>query len=433
MKVLLLGLGRANLFVARYLLEKGIDIYLYEENMIDLSDTAKRLIKEGEIKKYRNMHYDLAVCSPGFPESKLIIERIRNHGIELIDETEFTYTNLKNPQIIAVTGTNGKSTTAALISNILSTAGIKNFLGGNIAPGQPFSSVLYQEPYAYYILEMSSFQLIRIKNFHPRVSILTNISVDHLNWHRNLNEYIAAKKRIFMNQTNEDYAVINFEDKNIRLIMADINTRIIYFGKKCRSGAWLNGMLHFQTEEIIAGDEIPLLGNHNQLNTLAAIAVAKILNISNDNIKNGIKTLNPLPHRLEEVGVIEGIRYINNSMSTNEASAIASFQAVPGNKIVIIGGREKGDSCKNYFKILIKEAKGIVILGENANQVAQFLKKNRYKNYIIVRDMNEAITKARRFAQKGDVIMLNPGFASFGDFRDFQERGKAFKNGVLKY
>ncbi len=433
MKVLLLGLGRANLFVAKYLIKKGFDIYLYEENMMGLTEDAKKMIKMGNIKKFKDIRYELAVCSPGFPESKPIIGHIRKQGIELIDETEFTYRNLKNPQVIAITGTNGKSTTAALISNILTAGKIKNFLGGNIAPGKPFSAALHQKPYPYYVLEMSSFQLMRIRNFHPHISVLTNISVDHLNWHRNLKEYIDAKKKIFMNQTEDDYAVINGDDQNTGLIVPEINARIIYFGKKRYYDAWLDGMLHYQSEKIIAAEKIPLLGMHNQFNTLAAIAVARILNISVRDIKKGIKTIKSLPHRLEQVAVIRGVRYINNSMSTNEASAIASFQAVPGNKIVIIGGREKGDRCQNYLKLLIKKARGIVILGENAEQIAQYLKKYHYNNYTIAQNMEGAIIEARKFARSGDAILLNPGFASFGHFRDFQERGEAFRNGVLKH
>lgn len=433
MKVLILGLGRANLFVAKYLIKKDFDIYLYEENMMGLSVAAKRLIKIGAIKEYKDIRYDLAICSPGFSESKPIIKHLRNLGVELIDETEFTYQNLKDPQIIAITGTNGKSTTAALISNILNAAGIKNFLGGNIAPGTPFSASLHHKPYTYYVVEMSSFQLMRIKKFHAHISLLTNISIDHLNWHCNLKDYILAKKRIFMNQTEDDYAILNFDDRNTRSIVPEINARIIYFGKECYNGAWLNGMLHYFAEEIIDANEIPLLGIHNQLNTLAAIAATKALNISTHNINKGIKTIKSLPHRLEEIGVINGIRYINNSMSTNEASAITSFHAVPGSKIVIIGGREKGDSCQNYLKLLIKEAKGIIILGENANQIVQFLKEKNYGNYTVVHNMEEAIIAAKRYAQKGDTIMLNPGYASFGNFRDFQERGEAFRNGVHKH
>ncbi len=433
MKILLLGLGRANLCVAKYLLEKGDDVYLYEENMVTLNEEATQLVKSGELREFKDISYDLIVSSPGFSEAKPIVKHFRARGIEIIDETEFTFQRLNNPNIIAVTGTNGKSTTVALISEILTASGIKNFLGGNIAPGQPFSASLFQEPYPYYVLEMSSFQLARVKRFHPHIAILTNIAIDHLNWHRDLKDYVNAKKRIFMNQTHQDFAVLNYEDEIARTLSSTLNAKVILFGKDCHSGAWLNGMLHFQEEKIIAVNEIPLPGIHNQLNVLAAIATAKILNVVNQHIVNGIKTFKSLPHRLEDVAVIGGIRYINNSMSTNEASAIASFQSIAGNKIVIIGGREKGDRCKNYLDLLVDEAKGIVILGENADYIANILKSKHYENYAIAQDMNEAVTKAKEFAQKGDIIMLNPGFASFGNFRDFQERGEAFKNAITEH
>lgn len=433
MKVLLLGLGRANLYVARYLIEKNYDIYLYEENFDNLSEEAKNLVNEGKIKEYNELNYDLVITSPGFPDSKPILQKLRAKGLEIIDETEFTFNNLDNPKVIAVTGTNGKSTTVALISAILSAGGINNFLGGNIAPGMPFSSTLFKKPYDYYIVEMSSFQLMRIKNFHPMIAILTNIAVDHLNWHKDLNEYINAKKRLFINQNPEDYAILNYDDERVRSMAREINSRIVFFGTSCQNGAWFNGMLHFQTEEIICSDEIPLLGLHNRLNVLATIAVAKILKISNEKIRIGIKNFKPLPHRLEDLGVIDGVRYINNSMSTNEASAIASFRAVPGDKIIIAGGRAKGDRCENYLKILVAEAKAVVILGENASEIASFFEENKYQSYAVAKDMNEAIAHARKFAHAGDIIMLNPGFASFGHFRDFQERGEAFKNGVFKY
>ncbi|MEO0124116.1 MAG: UDP-N-acetylmuramoyl-L-alanine--D-glutamate ligase [candidate division WOR-3 bacterium] len=433
MKVLLLGLGRANLNVARFLLERGDEIYIYEENLNGLSGESKMLIDSGGVKEYQDLNYDLVICSPGFPDSKPILQNIRAKGFDIIDETEFTYNNLVNPEVIAVTGTNGKSTTAALISSILSKAGIRNFLGGNIAPGKPFSSALFEKPYDYYIIEMSSFQLMRIKKFRPRIAILTNITVDHLNWHQDLNEYINAKKRIFMNQNKEDFAILNYDDEKVRSIQGEISARTIFFGTKCNNGAWLNGVLHFQNDEIIHTDEITLLGFHNRMNVLAAIAVAKVLNIPNEDIKMGIKNFKSLPHRLEDMGVINGIRYINNSMSTNEASAIASFLAVPGNKIVIVGGRAKGDRCENYLKLLADNAKAVVILGENAEDIAEFFDNIQYKNYIIATNMDEAIAGARKFAREGEIIMLNPGFASFGHFRDFQERGEAFKNGVLKH
>lgn len=434
MKVLLLGLGRANLKVAEYLVNQKEEVYLYEENRELLSPKAQEIIKSGKIKDFIDITYDLAVASPGFPPNKWIIERLKIENVPVIDEIEWTFQNLNLPKekIIAITGTNGKSTTAALVGNILNTAGLKYFLGGNIAPGRPFSHALFEERKEYYVLEVSSFQLTRIVNFCPHIAVLTNISRDHLNWHNDLSEYINAKKKIFMNQSSVDYGVLNIADSFTAEIRKDIPSRVIYFGPNARDGSWLNDSFHFQKEMVLKKEGLQLIGKHNESNIMAAICVAKILGIDNRSIEKGINSFRGLPHRLEEVGKKNGILYINNSMCTNEASAIASFNAVKGNKIVILGGKKKGDEGKDYLNLLLDEAKACVLLGENAPEIARYFDERNYNRYRIARDMPEAVSLAREFAQPGDVILLNPGFASFGLFRDFQERGEAFKDAVQR-
>ena len=432
MKVLLLGLGRANLAIAKYLLAKGDELYLYEEKPESLADTAKDMIRTGRIRNFEDRNYDLVITSPGFPDSKAIINMLRARDMTIIDEIEFTYTHLNDPKVIAVTGTNGKSTTVAIISSILTSAGVTNFLGGNISPGTPFSHSLFEEPYEYYILEVSSFQLMRIKKFRPFIAVLTNIGIDHLNWHKSLNEYIEAKSRIFLNQDRNDYAVLNSEDENTKKIANMVPSKSVYFGRLAKNGAWLNGYFHFQHEEIFAGSGLPVTGEHNLLNILAAIAVSKILNINNKSIEQGIRDFKSLPHRLEDLGIIGGVHYINNSMCTNEMAAITSFKAVKGNKIIIAGGRPKGDRALKYLDLLIMEAKACVLMGDNAQDIAQYFTNKGYSRYKVAKDMNDAIIKSRIFASPGDTIMLNPGFASFGLFRDFADRGDAFKNGIRK-
>uniref|UniRef100_A0A7C4TCD6 UDP-N-acetylmuramoylalanine--D-glutamate ligase n=1 Tax=candidate division WOR-3 bacterium TaxID=2052148 RepID=A0A7C4TCD6_UNCW3 len=430
MKVLLLGLGRANLKVAEYLIKKGEEVYCYEERMESLSESAKEILRQGKIKVFADIDYELVIASPGFPPQKEIIKKLKSKNTLIIDEIEWTFQTLKEPKVIAVTGTNGKSTTAALVSQILKSAGIKNFLGGNIAPGKPFSEALFEEEKEYYVLEVSSFQLTRIKKFRPYIGVLTNISLDHLNWHQNFEEYIKAKKNLFVNQSSTDYAVLNFEDRIVRGIGREVRSQVVFFGKRAKDGVWLNGEFHFQDEVIFEDKNIPLLGQHNRLNIMAGIGVAKILGINNKKIEEGVKSFKPLKHRLEDLGVINGVRYINNSMCTNEVSAIESFKAVEGDKIIIVGGREKGDNLENYLKLLIHSAKACVILGENAEFIAQYFKQHKFFKYKIAKNMKEAVNFAREFAKNGDVIMLNPGFASFGIFRDFLERGEAFKDAV---
>lgn len=432
MRILLLGLGRANLSIAKYLIERGDDLFLYEDNLEMISEPARELIKIGKIQMYQEENYELTITSPGFPLDKKVIKELRSKNIPIIDEIEFTYGQLKNPQIIAITGTNGKSTTASLISNILDIAGIDNFLGGNISPGKPFSQALFQPGFEYYVLEISSFQLMRIREFHPYIAVITNIAIDHLNWHKDFNEYKSAKFRIFTNQEKHDFAVLNHEDENVGNFVKDIRAQIIFFGFDARNGVWLNGNFFYLQEKLFRSGKSGLAGRHNMMNMLAAIAVAKILNIDNKQIEKGITTFKTLPHRLEDIGVIRGVRYVNNSMCTNENAAIASFKAVKGTIIVIAGGKQKGDKGDNYLNLLTKEAKACVILGENVAYITAYFETKNFTKFAIAENMNDAIRKARAFAAPGDVILLNPGFASFDHFTNFEERGEVFKDAAYR-
>jgi len=433
-RVLLLGLGRANISVAEYLLKEGDELFLYEENLEVVSTDARRLLKTGKIKTHNegDFDYDLVVTSPGFPPNKRIIKELTDRGLPVIDEIEFTYQHLNRPDVIAVTGTNGKSTTAALISNILASAGIKNFLGGNIAPGMPFSRALFLPRFEQYVLEISSFQLMRIRDFHAGIGVLTNISADHLNWHSSFEEYKQAKFRLFKTQRPDDYAVLNFDDQLIKESVTEIRSQIIFFGGDLKADVCFNGDFRYKGEKLFPVKISELPGRHNILNTLAAIAVAKIIGVDNESIRNGITSFKSLPHRLEELGVINGVRYINNSMCTNESAAIASFNAVKGDKIVIVGGRQKGNKGEKYLDLLVKKAKACIVLGENAFYITDYFKTKKFDRFAVAEDMDDAVEKARGFAANGDIILLNPGFASFGHFRNFEERGAAFKDAAYR-
>lgn len=432
MKILLLGLGRANLPVARYLVERGEEVFFYDENVDGLSKEAQQMISDRRVQAHGDIDYDVVITSPGFPPHKAICRDLEARGMSIIDEIEFVYRELGCPKTIAVTGTNGKSTTVALISNILDAAAIKNFLGGNIAPGKPFSQALFEEKYEYYVLEVSSFQLLRISDFRPHVAVFTNLSIDHLNWHRDFDEYKTAKLRIFANQTDEDFAVLNCDDTWVRSIQSRIKARPVFFGYSAKDGVSINGKFHYRDRNLFSNQGLPLVGRHNLMNMAAAIAVVKILDVDDTNVERGIRTFKSLAHRLEDLGLIDGIRYVNNSMCTNATAAIASFQALAGSKVVILGGKHKGDEGNRYFDVLVKEAKACVILGENANFIAQHFKEHGYKEYSVALDMEDAVKKARTYASPGDIIMLNPGFASFDYFGNFEERGEAFKNAARK-
>ena len=430
MKILLLGLGRANLPVARYLVGKGEEVFVYDENMRNLGEEAQRMIRNRELKEYAEGEYHMVITSPGFPPGRPVCRRLEEKGTPIIDEIDFVYRQLVDPKIIAVTGTNGKSTTAALISNVLNVAGIRNFLGGNIAPGKPFSEALFQDRCAYYVLEVSSFQLLRIERFRPHISILTNLSVDHLNWHKDIDEYKNAKLRIFTNQQSDDFAVLNYDDEWVRGIASGLRPRVLFFGYGTKKGVSINGKFHYDRHDLFGHEGLPLAGRHNMMNIAAAIAVAKLLGINDSSIEEGVRTFKNLPHRLEELPPAKGVRYINNSMCTNATAAIESFKAIDGKKVVILGGKHKGDEGQAYFDVLITGAKACVILGENAPFIAEYFKNRGFSRFAVAQDMADAVKKARQFSEPGDIVILNPGFASFDYFGNFEERGEAFRHAV---
>lgn len=430
MKILLVGLGRANLGVARYLMTREHEVAVFEERPQLLAPEARSLINDPRLHPYQPDRYDLAVTSPGFAPDKPIIRELTAAGTPVVDEIEFTYRELGGPRVVAVTGTNGKSTTIALVHNILVRAGIDAFLGGNLAPGRPFSDALMDHPRAWYCLEVSSFQLSRIVTFRPRVAVVTNLQMDHLNWHGTFEHYARSKARIFENQTGQDHAVINMEDERVCQLIASARSQVVWFGPRARNGAWFDGRFHYRRETLFGTERLHLLGGHNLLNVMAAIAVGKVLAVPDPAIESGVSEFKPLPHRLEDLGSQNGIRYINNSMSTNEAAAIASLQAITGPKVVILGGYGKGDKCHGYLDHLMTEAKACILLGDNAADIADYFRAHGYDRFGLAHTMDEAIAMSRGYAGPGDTIMLNPGFASFGLFRDFQERGEAFRNGI---
>jgi len=430
MKVLLLGLGRANMPVARYLVERNDELFLYEDNPEMLSPTAQQLLNTGKITMYSEHDYDLVITSPGFPVRRPIFQKLRAQRVPIIDEMEFTFSQLNEPCIIAVTGTNGKSTTVAIINSMLNAAGTDNFLGGNIAPGRPFSEALFEPPHDYYVLEVSSFQLMRIEKFRAHIAMVTNIAVDHLNWHGSIAEYKAAKFNIFKNQHEDDFAVLNYEDAAIREFSHEVCAHVVFFGPRARDGAWLNGTMNYKQESLFDTNVTSLEGQHNIMNILGAIAVAKVVGIDNRSIEKGIRTFKTLPHRLEDIGTIEGIRYVNNSMCTNESAAIASLAAITEPKIVIVGGKQKGDRAEKYLELLARYAKACIILGDNAADITSFFESRHFKQFAVAESMADAVSKARGFAAAGDTILLNPGYASFDYFANFEERGDAFRNAV---
>jgi|GEM_PF-18042 len=439
--VFIYGLGRATRNLVLFLLRKGTKVYAWDDNpkvriprsvircplsVLSASGGSRKNARDSSLSPRPCPFPVLAIISPGVPTSRIPLSKA-------IDEVEFTSYFIKKP-IIAVTGTNGKSTTTALIGKILASDKKRVFVGGNLAPGEPFSKALLLKEKDYYVVEVSSFQLERCDKFSPKIAVLLNISEDHLDRHRSKEEYIALKFRIFANQDKNDYAIVNLDDPVIasRNLPASLRSQILYFStQKVTNGAYLkDDMIYFQDEPVLPTNEIKLPGIHNLANILAAIAVTKTLGVKNESIRRAVSQFTGLPHRLELVKEIQGVKYINNSMCTNPAAAINSLRAVKGPVILITGGKEKNLNITSYLKTITNCAKYTILVGENRYRLKTALLKLNYHKLKVCDSLKEAVRSAREKATRGDTVLFSPGFSSFDSYANFIERGEAFRNAV---
>lgn len=443
-KVVVLGLARSGEAAAILLHKLGAQILISDQK----DEKQQRVIAERLKKDYPNIDFclgghpeeifngvDLVVISPGVPFNIPILEKVRKDGIPVIGEIELAYSVCHAP-IVAITGTKGKSTTSTLTGQILD----KGFKGnvvvaGNI--GSPLSNyVLDLTKSDLLVLEISSFQLETTVNFRPRVSAILNIMQDHMDRHRDMNEYISAKYRIFANQTSDDYTILNAEDPLTLACKSYTKGKVILFSSQNR----LEKGVYIDNDKIIADIEEPLTicnvneikipGRHNLENILAATAISVIYDISPEIISDVIRNFNGIEHALEFVGEINGVRFINDTKATNVLSLKAALESINKSIILIIGGRDKGNDYTSVIPLIKQKVKQIIIIGESAEKIEKSIGNltNSYK----ARTMEEAVFKAYETASQGDSVLLSPACASFDMFRDYAERGKIFKEIVGK-
>lgn len=445
---LVLGLGRAGRAVVNALLRANALVWGYDDNELVWDTQAvislyqqglKRFVPNGSnvIHSPSSRSWDGVIASPGFPSRHRLIRFFRKVGTPIVDELDFASQFLPG-QLIAITGTNGKSTTTALIAAMLKKNGQKVFLGGNLLPGRPLSAALLSCPQDYYVVEVSSFQLERSRSLAPKVAVLLNITPDHIDRHSTFDNYVQAKAKIFRHQTAEDWAVVNKDDAVIRQLVNRIRANIIFFSQKQRiNGGYILRRYFWFGDEVIAPISIvnylPAVALHRFPvieNALAAICVARLCGVRVQAIRQALKKFRGLEHRLELVRRCQGVYYINNSMCTNPAAGVRSLEAFKKKVILICGGKEKDVPETPYVKAMSQRAKWVVLLGENSGRLAQSLDEMDYQRYDIADSMVKAVRLANVRAKAGDIVLFSPGFASFDMFRDFRQRGKAFKHEV---
>jgi len=439
--ITILGLSKSGIAAAKYLAEKGANCTISEKR--ETNDADKQVIEElanigievemGGHNPDTILNSYLVITSPGIPPRSEVFKLIKDNKIQVISEIELAYLETTRP-FIAITGTNGKTTTTKLVSELLEYAGYKAPACGNI--GTPPTSLLNEEV-DYFVTEVSSYQIATSNVFKPQIACFINYTPDHIDWHGSEEEYFKAKASLFSGSKAPAWAVLNADDPKIRNLASESNAEIYYFGKNIGKKAVYieNDAIMFkngdEVEEIIKLDEINLFGDHNYQNIMAAVAIVKIVGIETQQIRDVLKTFKSPEHRIEYVDTIDGIKFYNDSKATNCDSTICALKAFGEEKIVLIaGGRDKGTSLDEFSEEVKKHAAAVVLIGEAAERFNDALVNAGYTSIYRAETFESAIDIAADL--KLGPVVLSPACASFDMFKNFEERGQAFKDYVYK-
>lgn len=441
MKIIILGGGESGVGAALLAKKKGMEVFLSDKGSI--KDSYKKQLEDAEIEFEEGSHdeerilsADWVIKSPGIPKKADLIKKIKEKGIRLSSEIEFA-SEFTDTKIIAITGSNGKTTTTSLIYHTLKNAGFNVGLGGNI--GKSFAKQVAEEQYDYFVLEISSFQLDDIQNFRPYISLLLNLSPDHLDqYNYNYEEYALAKFNIAKNQQNNDFFICNKDDEMSKNLLSkvDINAKKLLFSLNEgleEGGFATNGYIFVKLEGRTFSmpiGEMSLVGKHNVANCLAASITAKLLNISDNSLVESLKTFQSVEHRLEQFAEIDGVKYINDSKATNVNATYYALESMKTPTIWIVGGVDKGNDYTEIEELVKEKVKAIVCLGVDNKKIIDFFSANKELIYD-TSNLEECVKIAKNVAHKGDTVLLSPCCASFDLFKSYEDRGKKFKQAVL--
>lgn len=441
---LVIGAGKSGIAAAIFLAKEGNQVYL-----ADMKQPVEMVAIDEEIAPYPNIQTiwgmypkvedimpDSIVVSPGVPLTIPPIQEAYTRNIEVISELELAYREAKAP-FIAVTGTNGKTTTTALIGQLFQDIGRNTLVGGNI--GLPLiDEVRRYNKKDLIVAEVSSFQLETIKSFKPRFAVILNITPDHLDRHLTLEKYREAKANIFKNQRIEDFLILNFDDPMVKELAMMAKSQVIFFSRKhiLEQGVYLSqGKVVINIGEgpvpICDPQEIFIKGGHNLENAMAAIAVGYMMGLEPEEIRETLRTFKGVAHRLEYVTEIDGIKFINDSKGTNPDASIKALESYNEPIVLIAGGKNKGNDFGEFALKIKENVKQLVLVGKAAPEIEKAVIEKGFDNYHRVITFSEAVHKAYELAEKGDVVLLSPGCASWDMFDNFEQRGDLFKELVL--
>ena len=440
-KVLIIGAARSGIAAARFLVERGAVVALSDKKPLDQWTPEAQALKDsgvgllpGEPPGWLLDQIELVVVSPGVPANIIPIRYAERAGAEVIGEIELAARYLKG-RIVAITGSNGKTTTTSLIGELLREAGLPGVqVGGNIGKAL-ISMVEDSRDDGWTVVELSSFQLETIRTFRPSIAIVLNVTPNHMDRYETFNDYAAAKHRIFMNQTEDNVAVLNADDPTVASWASGLRARVMWFSvwkELGDQGVWLRGNeLMFGDQILLNVDELKLRGMHNVENVAAAFAAGLAAGASVDSMAATAKQFNPVEHRLEFVAEIEGVRFYNDSKATSVDATLKALEAFAndsGKVVLILGGRGKKAPYEPLASLVKAKVRKFVLIGEDAETIAKEL--GDFGSFEFASDMNNAVTRSFKSAEKGDVVLLAPACASFDMFESFEHRGKVFKSAV---
>jgi UDP-N-acetylmuramoylalanine--D-glutamate ligase len=434
----ILGAGKSGRAVARLLKTRRAKVFLSEKGkQSKFEETARELDETGiEYEFGDNTHRvldaDYVVLSPGVPLDAPIVKLAREKGIKILSEIEIAFDECEAP-VVAITGTNGKTTTTTLVGEIFKRAGWNTLVAGNI--GIAFSEIVDQAKgeKSVVVLEVSSFQLDAIDEFRPKVSALLNITPDHLDRYKNFEAYIQSKYRIVENQKGYDTFVYNHDDENVRNCADTVNIRTLGFSLKAelKQGAFLQGedvilRIGREKEILINKNEIGIPGPHNLMNAMAAALMTRVLGVEYDAIRETLRTFQGVEHRIEFVRERNGVKYFNDSKATNVDSVYYALGSFKEPVVIILGGKDKGNDYSKIKELVEQHVKAIVTVGKGAEKVEKFFKDMK-PIHSAGMSMEEAVRLAADAASPGDIVLLSPACASFDMFDNYEHRGKIFK------
>ena len=437
--ILILGLGISGVSTVKALDKLGANIIVsdvktqyelkeYIDEIKDIDVVYKLGTNEVSLEDI-----DLIVKSPGVPLDLQVLKDAKLKGIEVITDLELAYRLNPNKNIIAITGTNGKTTTTTLTGEYFKKAGYNVYVMGNIGVGVLWDMINSKDD-DIFIIEASSFQLENTIEFKPKVSLILNLTPDHLNWHKTFGNYIEAKKKIFKNQGKDEYTVLNYDDSLLRNMKDEVKSNLIWFSvnNKLSKGIYIEDEYividdGIKIEKVLKTEDVKIIGEHNLENALASVAIAWIMGLDIDIIRDVLRTFPGVEHRIEYVTTIDEVKFYNDSKGTNSDASIKAIEAVDSPIILIAGGMDKGTEFDDLILSFKGKVKALVLLGETKYKLKETAIKYGFDKVYLVENMEEAVKKSFELAEQGDNVLLSPACASWDMYDSFETRGEHFK------